>query len=102
MRVIITGGAGFLGQRLARALLDRAMLTDHRGKQRPIWDLRLVDVVSPPDLENPRVSWVTGDLSDPTLVEQAFEAALENRLGMTADIDFEAIVRQYIGDELRH
>ena len=36
MRIVITGGAGFLGVRLARALLARDTLTDARGAARPI------------------------------------------------------------------
>ena len=36
MRIVITGGAGFLGQRLARAILSRDTLTDARGARRPV------------------------------------------------------------------
>ena len=32
MRIVITGGAGFLGSRLARAILARGSLTDARGE----------------------------------------------------------------------
>ena len=35
MRIVITGGAGFLGTRLARKLLERGTLTDARGDDRP-------------------------------------------------------------------
>ena len=34
MRIVITGGAGFLGSRLARKLLERGTLTDARGNAR--------------------------------------------------------------------
>jgi nucleoside-diphosphate-sugar epimerase len=33
MRIVITGGAGFLGVRLARALLARDTLTDAKGSR---------------------------------------------------------------------
>lgn len=32
MKVLITGGAGFLGQRLARELLTRGVVKDERGR----------------------------------------------------------------------
>ena len=41
MHVVITGGAGFLGSRLARALLARGSLTEARGATRPIQSLPL-------------------------------------------------------------
>ena len=44
MRIVITGGAGFLGRKLAIALLARGNLTDARGEQRAIEHITLVDV----------------------------------------------------------
>ena len=55
MRIVITGGAGFLGVRLARALLSRDALTDARGVARPIREMVLLDVVPPPELADSRV-----------------------------------------------
>src|SRR5438105_10060277 len=68
MRIVITGGAGFLGSRLARALLARDSLTDARGEARHLRELVLVDVV-PAAVADARVSVVTGDLADPALIE---------------------------------
>src|SRR5271156_4115964 len=42
MKVLITGGAGFVGSRLARTLLDRTHLSGH-----PISELVLADLVAP-------------------------------------------------------
>lgn len=69
MRIVITGAAGFLGSRLARAILERGSLTDASGKSREVRQLVLVDV-SPPTLTDSRVSTVTGDLADSSLLER--------------------------------
>jgi nucleoside-diphosphate-sugar epimerase len=69
MRIVITGAAGFLGSRLARAILEHGSLTDARGELRDVRELVLLDVV-PAALSDPRVSVVTGDLADPALVER--------------------------------
>lgn len=45
MKVLITGGAGFLGQRLARELLTRGVVKDERGRPQAITELVLLDVV---------------------------------------------------------
>jgi len=90
MRVIITGGAGFLGQRLARALLDHGMLSDHGGARRPVSRLLLVDVVPAPDMGDPRVSALTGDVTDPALLEQALDAGADSVFHLAAVLSGEA------------
>lgn len=70
MRIVITGGAGFLGQRLARALLARGSLVDARGQTRPLRELVLVDTAAAA-IDDARVTNVVGDLADPAVVVSA-------------------------------
>src|ERR1700686_1925347 len=70
MRVVITGGAGFLGRRAAEKILDIGHLTDARGNVREIRELVLLDVAAP-NIDDPRVSVVTGDVADPALIASA-------------------------------
>jgi nucleoside-diphosphate-sugar epimerase len=71
MRVVITGGAGFLGSRLARALLERGSLTDARGETRKLRELVLLDVVAAAAIADERVQAIPGDLADGALIERA-------------------------------
>jgi nucleoside-diphosphate-sugar epimerase len=72
MRIVITGGAGFLGSRLARKLLARGRLTDARGEEREIRSLVLLDVVAPAvSIDDSRVTSITGDLADTATIERA-------------------------------
>ena len=61
MKVLITGGAGFLGQRLARQLLVRGQLSDSQGRTQNIDQIVLVDVVPAYDFNDARVRVVMGD-----------------------------------------
>ena len=71
MRIVITGGAGFLGARLARRLLEAPVLTDREGRKRDVSALVLLDVVPPALSSDPRVVTITGDLADPAVVARA-------------------------------
>lgn len=66
MRVLITGGLGFLGLELARALLDRGSLAGVGGHPAEIERLVLFDRPgpAPAGIDDGRVDVVAGDVSD--------------------------------------
>lgn len=66
MRVLITGGGGFVGRVLARRLLSLGALTGRSEAPEPIESLVLFDVAHPPEngISDPRVSRVTGNVDD--------------------------------------
>ena len=65
MHILITGGGGFLGARLARALLQRGSLRLGGAAAQTITRITLTDQAAPPaDLSaDPRTSCVVGDLN---------------------------------------
>ena len=67
MKVVITGGGGFIGYRLAQALLKRGTLADEKGNQSVISQIILFDMAFPPQTD-PRLRCVVGDLTDKSLL----------------------------------
>jgi D-erythronate 2-dehydrogenase len=65
MRIAILGGAGFLGRKLALALLERGYLMDSAGGQRDISKLVLFDKIVPlsPLSQDSRLEVITGEIT---------------------------------------
>ena len=70
MKIVITGGGGFIGSRLAKALLARGTLAAEK-----IARLTLVDQAFPAGLPgDPRLTTLAGDISDPKFAARAIAA----------------------------
>ncbi|MFO1126833.1 MAG: D-erythronate dehydrogenase [Rhodospirillales bacterium] len=69
MQVLITGGAGFLGQRLARTIVEAGGLR-RDGTFHPLDRLILLDVVAADDFGDPRVASVAADITDAATLQR--------------------------------
>jgi D-erythronate 2-dehydrogenase len=68
MRVVVTGGCGFLGLRLARRLLERGALNGGDGPRTVIDEIVLADIAAPaerPTWADARLSFSLGNIADP-------------------------------------
>lgn len=70
MHVLITGGAGFLGKALAARLLQRGQLSAANGRDEPIDEITLTDMVRAEGFDDRRVTQVVGDVADRPLLER--------------------------------
>jgi nucleoside-diphosphate-sugar epimerase len=70
MNILITGGGGFLGLRLAEALTVRGVLLDAQGREQSIQRITLLDSTRFTPPADPRVEAVTGDICDRALLER--------------------------------
>jgi nucleoside-diphosphate-sugar epimerase len=77
MKVLITGGGGFLGKKLARRILQQGTLADADGKQQKVTELLLFDVgeASGPGLDDPRVHKMAGDIANRATVQSIVQGA---------------------------
>ena len=95
MRVLITGGTGFIGKKVAAALLRDGGLAIDGGEPKPVEHLTLFDAFPGEGVpQDERVELVTGDIADPATVERVARDAdvvwhLAAIVSANAEADFE-------------
>ena len=68
MKILITGGAGFIGSTLARALAATEIARNAQDTEFKISRILLADRVQPQAPDDPRVETAVGDVGDPAFI----------------------------------
>src|SRR4051794_4275954 len=86
MRVVITGGAGFIWQKLARRLLAQGALGGV-----PLGEVLLFDVAAPLyPIEDRRIRMMTGDIANPATAREAITSDTKSVFHLAAVVSAQA------------
>jgi nucleoside-diphosphate-sugar epimerase len=84
MKILVTGGSGFLGQRLIRTLIARSTL-QYRGQPQAITRVTALDSVrSPDEFRDERVHYVQVDLADHALTASVLQPGVDSVFHLAA------------------
>lgn len=90
MKILITGGAGFLGRRLAQKILERGTLRDTDGTLQTVHELTLVDQVAASGWNDARVRTIAGDVGDASLLRRLIESDTASVFHLAAIVSAQA------------
>lgn len=90
MEVLITGGAGFLGSKLARQLLARGTLAGPSGQAEKISRITLLDQVAAQGFDDSRITIMTGDAADAAVIAKALTPSVQSVFHLAAVVSGEA------------
>ncbi len=90
MEVLITGGAGFLGAKLARQLLARGTLAGPSGQPEKISRITVLDQVAAQGFDDPRIAIMTGDAADAAVIAKALTPSVQSVFHLAAVVSGEA------------
>jgi len=84
MKVLVTGGSGFLGQRLIRTIVADTTLR-YRGQPQAITRVIALDTArSPDEFREERVHYVQGDLADHALIASVLQPGFDSVFHLAA------------------
>lgn len=107
MKVVITGGTGFLGRQIAKAIIAQNGLTDGAGRLSPLTSLCLFDMAVPDGpfdgLTDPRIEYVSGDITDAAQLQALIDCDeivifhLASIVSAGGEADFDLAMRVNLG-----
>jgi D-erythronate 2-dehydrogenase len=96
MKIVITGGAGFLGRRLAQKLLEIGRLQGPDGRDETLDEIVLLDVVPAQGFTDSRIRAVAGDITDAEVLRSVIDSEVRSVFHLApvvsgqAEADFDA------------
>jgi nucleoside-diphosphate-sugar epimerase len=101
MRVVITGGGGFLGLKLAKALLARDAIAGSGAVKAPLSKLVLLDAAYPDDMpSDARLEAVRGDVADAATLDRVLTADTDSVFHLAAVVSGAAEADFDLGDRV--